>query len=256
MRVRAVLLFATVSIFLVAACGSTFTSNGDTAGGGASSGGVADSGASGRAGAAGHSAGVGGSSAAGVGNSDSGSAGTSEAGASSVPCVNAATDCPATGTSCAEAICLNGSCATANAAAETECTDHGGSVCDRAGNCVGCLLASDCPAPKVSCKVSVCKVDTHTCSTANRVLGIACKDNGGVVCEGNGACVATHCTDGTQDADETDVDCGGSCSAKCKDTAPQQKCKVAADCVSGICSGAPLLCQPPPACAATCAPSF
>jgi len=71
-----------------------------------------------------------------------------------------------------------------------------------------------------------------------------------VVCDGAGACVAAHCMDAVQDADETDVDCGGSCSTQCKDTAPQQKCKIAGDCMSGVCSGS--LCQPPPLCAATC----
>jgi hypothetical protein len=256
MRVRAILVFATVSALLLGACGSSFTSNSDTTGGGSSSGGLAasDSGASGHSAAAGRSSGAGGSTA-GASNSDSGAAGAPEAGASAIACTNAATDCPATGSICVEAICLNGSCATSNAAAETECSDHGGSVCDRTGECVGCLIAGDCPTPATSCKVAVCKVDTHTCSTAARALGIACKENGGLVCDGAGACVSTHCTDGAQDSDETDVDCGGSCSAKCKDTAPQQKCKVAGDCVSGLCSGSPLLCQPPPACAATCAGS-
>jgi len=44
-------------------------------------------------------------------------------------------------------------------------------------------------------------------------------------------------------ADETDVDCGGICGATCKDTAPQQKCSAAKDCISGVCKGN--LCQPP-----------
>jgi hypothetical protein len=46
-----------------------------------------------------------------------------------------------------------------------------------------------------------------------------------------------------KDADETDVDCGGSCGATCKDTSPQQACKVSGDCTSGVCTG--MLCQPP-----------
>jgi hypothetical protein len=53
------------------------------------------------------------------------------------------------------------------------------------------------------------------------------------------------CRDRIVDGDETDVDCGGSCGATCKDTGPQQTCKVAGDCVSGVCSGNPLVCQPP-----------
>lgn len=40
------------------------------------------------------------------------------------------------------------------------------------------------------------------------------------------------CLDGTKNGDETDIDCGGSCSAKCADG---QGCNVAADCQSGNC---------------------
>jgi hypothetical protein len=43
-----------------------------------------------------------------------------------------------------------------------------------------------------------------------------------------------HCTDGVQDADETDVDCGGATCAPCADT---RTCKVGADCTSKICDG-------------------
>ncbi len=56
-------------------------------------------------------------------------------------------------------------------------------------------------------------------------------------------CVAASCTDGTKNANETDVDCGGDCS-KC-DTA--KACKVAKDCASGVCKdgGKGLQCQGP-----------
>ena len=170
-------------------------------------------------------------------------------------CSNPASYCPDTGSDCARALCKNGDCAATNAAAAMACDDHGGAVCDGSGKCVECLLASDCPAPATSCKLDACERLTHTCGTVNRALGFACKEQGGTVCDGNGACVSTHCTDGVLDADETDVDCGGSCATKCTDSGPQQKCKVPGDCVSGLCSGAPLLCQPPPACAASCTAS-
>jgi hypothetical protein len=51
------------------------------------------------------------------------------------------------------------------------------------------------------------------------------------------------CFDLVQNGDETDVDCGGSCGATCKDTGPQQQCKGAGDCLSHVCTGG--LCQPP-----------
>ncbi|HEY1533741.1 MAG TPA: hypothetical protein VGF76_06970 [Polyangiaceae bacterium] len=245
MRVRAIFVLATVSALPFAACGSSFTSSAGTSGGETSMAGASghDSGAAGLGVAAGGSAVAGGSA-------DSGSAGVSAGGAGPA-CANPATDCPATGTTCAEAVCKNGGCATSSAAAASECSDHGGAVCDGGGKCVECILASDCPVT-TGCKLDVCERTTHACSTLNRVLGVACKEKGGTVCDGSGACVSTHCTDGVQDADETDIDCGGSCAAKCKDSAPQQKCKVPGDCVSGLCAGSPLLCQPPPACAASC----
>jgi len=56
-------------------------------------------------------------------------------------------------------------------------------------------------------------------------------------------CAAASCKDGVKNAGETDIDCGGAC-PKC-DTA--KKCKVAADCASGVCkdTGKGLECQAP-----------
>jgi formylglycine-generating enzyme required for sulfatase activity len=42
-----------------------------------------------------------------------------------------------------------------------------------------------------------------------------------------------HCTNGVQDADESDDDCGGADCAKCP---PDQACKTSADCTSGVCT--------------------
>jgi hypothetical protein len=47
------------------------------------------------------------------------------------------------------------------------------------------------------------------------------------------------CTDGTRNGNETDVDCGGSCSA-CADT---RTCALATDCTSGVCTNT--VCQAP-----------
>lgn len=60
----------------------------------------------------------------------------------------------------------------------------------------------------------------------------------GYQCGYDGFCVP-HCGDGFQNGDEGDVDCGGSCSAKCQ---TGQHCWTSWDCASGLCiSGA---CQP------------
>jgi hypothetical protein len=156
------------------------------------------------------------------------------------------TDCPTQTTACKANACdgVAHTCSTTNTSSGTTCTDNGGKLCDGTGTCVACLQPSDCPVQTTVCKVNACNA-AHACGTTNAVLGTDCTDGSGVVCDGNGTCVATHCNDGVKDADETDTDCGGSCGATCKDTGPQQKCKVAGDCISGVCSGTPLVCQPP-----------
>ena len=60
----------------------------------------------------------------------------------------------------------------------------------------------------------------------------------GYICDIEGFCVP-HCGDGWQNGDEGDVDCGGSCSAKCQ---TGQHCWVASDCASGLCINS--VCQP------------
>jgi len=50
-----------------------------------------------------------------------------------------------------------------------------------------------------------------------------------------------HCRNGMKDADETDIDCGGSCSG----CTTAQACIVPGDCASLVCSGAPPHCIAP-----------
>jgi hypothetical protein len=51
------------------------------------------------------------------------------------------------------------------------------------------------------------------------------------VCSAEHTCAVPTCKDGQQNANETDVDCGG---FNCGDCQLGQGCKVAADCVSGL----------------------
>jgi hypothetical protein len=60
------------------------------------------------------------------------------------------------------------------------------------------------------------------------------------VCTG-GKCQTAGCADGVTNGNETDVDCGGSCT-KCT---ASKLCSVATDCQSGVCSGSPKRCQAP-----------
>jgi hypothetical protein len=84
------------------------------------------------------------------------------------------------------------------------CTENGGKVCGSpsdpmvAGHCVACNVDADC-AVNVICQVH--------------------------------QCIPSHCNDSVQDGDETDVDCGGSCSP----CANNLKCLLGSDCQSGSC---------------------
>lgn len=77
-------------------------------------------------------------------------------------CVDPATDCPATETACVVAVCERGACAERNVPLEprTQCTDNGGGVCDGAGQCIGCIDATDCASG--NCDGSQC---VGTCGT-------------------------------------------------------------------------------------------
>ena len=257
MRLRAIFAIATVSAFFAGACGSAFTGKADNAAGAAGQSGAETSG--GDTGASGSHAGAGGdatSGKAGTTQTEGGSTGSAGAtggggaggSAGAIACSDPATDCPATGSACLTAVCKAKHCATTNAAAGVTCGELAGRVCDGGGKCVECLKTADCPGTLTSCKSRACDTTTDTCKTTKAAIGTACTDSGGAVCDTTGACVATHCMDAVQDADETDVDCGGSCGATCKDSGPQQKCKGPGDCVSATCTSG--LCQAP--CSATC----
>ncbi len=144
-----------------------------------------------------------------------------------------ATDCPATNTACATRACVGGACTPTDATSGFTCNDSGGSVCDGAGKCVACVTAANCTQPTTTCQTVTCA--SEACSTGLVAKGTMCTDHNGVVCDGLGNCVATHCTDGIQDGGETGVDCGGTC-APCADG---MGCKVPADCTSGYCVGGP-----------------
>ena len=105
---------------------------------------------------------------------------------------------------CATRACNGGMCEEGFEAADTACTDGAlMGICDGDGNCVECLDNMDCTAP-------------DTCDLATNV------------------CVAPGCMNGMMDNDETDTDCGGSCSP-CMN---MDSCLVDGDCTSGFCNGA------------------
>ena len=64
----------------------------------------------------------------------------------------------------------------------------------------------------------------------------------GYVCNYGGLC-ELHCANGIQDGDEGDIDCGGSCGAKCQ---TGRTCWSGWDCQSGICASGVCTVNPPP----------
>jgi hypothetical protein len=95
----------------------------------------------------------------------------------------------------------------------TECTDADFKAC-----------GTDTTCKKFGC-------NGGKCVFTPAVKGTACTEEGGKVCDDAGKCVGMNCTDMLQDADETDVDCGGACSP----CAAGQKCAKAADCATAYC---------------------
>ncbi len=78
-------------------------------------------------------------------------------GAGNVITVTDATDVQDDGTSCTIDTCAGSTPAHTPVMPGVFCGDHGGSVCNATGACVGCNVASDCPGgPDTDCRVRAC----------------------------------------------------------------------------------------------------
>jgi hypothetical protein len=154
------------------------------------------------------------------------------------------------GNSCTDDLCVAGAATHPNSPSGTACSSNG-IHCNGAGACVPCLTGADCQS--LVCTAQVCVAATCSdgvkngsetdvncggpscapCADGKRcVLPGDCTSS---VCSGSPlTCQAPLCTDSVKNGTETDVDCGGSCSAKC---APTKVCKVSSDCVGGSCVG-------------------
>ncbi len=86
--------------------------------------------------------------------------------------------------------------------------------------------------PPTKCASATCDMAMHQCVLSFAQPGTTCNDGGGTVCDGQGDCVPTHCTDNTKDVDETDTDCGGPSCGPCANT---KACMQPTDCKSGDC---------------------
>ncbi|HWZ89107.1 MAG TPA: hypothetical protein VNW92_09665 [Polyangiaceae bacterium] len=139
-------------------------------------------------------------------------------------------------------VCVSGALRCVSAQPQT-CDPSGmwrdaGPVCSGAtpicsdAQCVACATDSDCGTTS-ACATATC--NAGSCESANAPLGKPCAEHGGVVCDGQGTCSASHCTDGIQDADESDTDCGG---ATCSACTTGEACAANTDCQSSDCLAA------------------
>lgn len=148
-------------------------------------------------------------------------------------------------------LCANGK----KDAAETD-TDCGGGACESCAGAKSCKVSSDCRSGLVcsggKCTTAPCfdgvisgsetDVDCGGKCAAKCPAGNLCQVDGDCAtgaCNrkagtGAGVCVADHCGNNVQDADESGVDCGGARCAKCATGKTSTK---AADCQSGISDG-------------------
>jgi len=120
-----------------------------------------------------------------------------------------------------------------------------------------CVAPEDCPGVDTTCHYRTC--DGAVCDAADADLGTVCAEDGGAVCDGQGACIECNdvndcaptwlcqagdcvppqCSNGQQDGTESDIDCGGMECAPCPNTL---KCNAYADCFSNFCDA--LVCSP------------
>ncbi len=124
-------------------------------------------------------------------------------------------------------------------------------VCDDSGSCVECNVPGDCTSNLCvakHCIVAQCQdgladnqetdVDCggpncQPCGT-NKTCLVA-SDCTSHVCSGSPKkCQAATCTDGVQNQDESDVDCGG---MTCNPCGNGKGCSMPSDCVSQVCTG-------------------
>jgi len=84
-------------------------------------------------------------------------------------------------------------------------------------DCGGACLNLDVPQPCADAKACIANADCQS-----------------VVCTGS-QCQAPTCSDSVKNGNETDIDCGGSCSTLC---APGKTCSSGSDCATAMCTGA------------------
>jgi len=125
------------------------------------------------------------------------------------------------GNQCTQDLCSNGYPWNPPQPDGTPCAQNNGKACNGVGDCVQCASHGDCQAPQ-SCS------ETWTCECDCTHIGLTCG-------AGSGVCSGLSCDDGIQQANETDVDCGGDpakCPTRC---ANGRVCNAPGDCANNFC---------------------
>jgi len=167
-----------------------------------------------------------------------------------------AADC--TSGSCGGGLCLAPSCSDGlKNGTETDMDCGGGTGCSACDDGKVCKVAADCvsavcPTATLKCAVPTCADGAKNGAETDADCGGPCVSGGKRCADGKGCatggdctsavcgpamkCMPVACTDLTKNGTETDVDCGGSCTAKC---ALGKMCGTSnANCATGlVCSG-------------------
>jgi hypothetical protein len=183
-------------------------------------------------------------SAAGTGGGSTSSTGGMGTGGMAGNCASAA-DCPDTGSACITATCVASQCGTVNAAMGTKvamqtpgnCHDE---VCDGNGNVTAAVNNMDVPVDGKSCTGDVCTAGVPS----NPALAQGTSCGGGLVCNGNGACLgcnmASDCP-GMDTACQTRTCTGGACGLTFQPVGTILAMQVAGDCHVNQCDGAGMI---------------
>jgi hypothetical protein len=127
----------------------------------------------------------------------------------------------------------------------------GGSTQAAGGSAPSCSHASDCPGSDSACAARTC--NDGQCGVWMAARRTACDEDGGRLCDGDGACVACtmhddcglgtcelelcvepRCSDGALNGHETATDCGGPACGGCSNG---ENCQSGRDCHSSHCEG-------------------
>jgi plastocyanin len=105
------------------------------------------------------------------------------------------TDLPVDGQDCTDDLCDDGVASNPATMSGVGCDDGGGTVCDGAGECVGCVVASTCPGVDTECQQRTCSAGV--CGFTNTAAGTAITmqtpgDCRVVQCDGAGAAVPVN----------------------------------------------------------------